>query len=65
MIAACVRISSSMRSVSFTSAAYSASPKPVALYEGGHLPTVYECSESPSMFQLQTWLCQAFITASV
>ena len=54
-----------MRSVSFTSAAYSASPKPVDLYDGGHLPTVYECNESPSIFQLQTWLCQAFITASV
>ena len=44
-----------MNSVDFRVLAYSSTPNPVEGVEGGQpLGTVYQCSERPSKFQLQS-----------
>lgn len=65
MIALCLRIKASMPSVSWMKRAYSVSPKPVALTDGGQPLTVYECSDKPSIFQLQSLCAQARMMVSV
>ena len=55
----------SMFNVALRMVAYSLSPKPVALNDGGHFTTVYECSDRPSMSQAQVLFFQASMTAFV